>query len=80
MTMRSAQPSIQMYGRGVARGFRRSVGLRLHQAGAGVTGNALIDPEHGAALKQVGTPWHGSSYIRIRAPCGERPILFGERI
>jgi hypothetical protein len=36
-------------------------------------GLGLDGPEHGATLKQVGTPSHASSCIRIRAPCAERP-------
>jgi hypothetical protein len=34
-------------------------------------------PEHGARIKQVGVPSHGSSRTRRRALCGEPPRRFG---
>jgi len=36
-------------------------------------GLGLDGPEHGATLKQIGTPSRASSCIRMGAPCGERP-------
>jgi hypothetical protein len=55
--------------------------VRASRAGAVKAGRSLrppaglgLDvPEHGATLKQVGTPSHASSCIRIRARCAERP-------
>jgi hypothetical protein len=58
--------------RAVDRGIARRA-VKAGRSSRPPAGLGLDGPEHGATLKQVRTPSHASSCIRIRAPCGERP-------
>src|SRR5215471_7572497 len=54
-------------------GASRAGAVKAGRSSRPPAGLGLDGPEHGATLKQVGTPSHASLCIRICAPCAERP-------
>ena len=54
-------------------GASRAGAVKAGRSSRPPAGLGLDGSEHGATLKQVGTPSRASSCIRMRTPCGERP-------